>query len=318
MSKIVHSFVKFSLSMGICLVWVSSCVNHDASAKDPLNKKTTKIKQEASWRYLFDEKLSNFETWLGVPHASVKGLPKGTYQSADVKKGQPFGLNRDPLNVFSTAYIDDTLEVKVSGEIFGGINTRESFENYHLKLQFKWGFKRWPPRALKRRDSGLLYHCYGEHGAFWQTWKACMEYQIQEFDIGDYIGLAGPTAKFYGYELDKKSKHNKHDMGSVYFDPRVDSVLDTDAYTNALVENDEPLGNWNQLDLYVLGDEAVHVVNGELAFFAQDIRDANNKPLTKGQIQLQSEAAEVYFKNMKIRQIEAFPTAIESQLRRIE
>ncbi len=46
----------------------------------------------------------------------------------------------------------------ISGEIFGGISTKEEFENYHLKMEFKWGEKRYEPRLNKRRDSGIHYH----------------------------------------------------------------------------------------------------------------------------------------------------------------
>ena len=39
--------------------------------------------------------------------------------------------------------------------------------NYHLKLQFKWGDKKWPPRdrPATPRDSGLLYHVHAPPGA---------------------------------------------------------------------------------------------------------------------------------------------------------
>jgi hypothetical protein len=43
----------------------------------------------------------------------------------------------------------------------GRIITQREFSNYHLRLQFKWGQKRWPPREREVRDSGLCYHCVG-------------------------------------------------------------------------------------------------------------------------------------------------------------
>jgi hypothetical protein len=53
------------------------------------------------WTPLLDKELSNFEVWLGIPHSSVKGLPEGTFQSDDVHKGTPLGLDADVKNVFS-------------------------------------------------------------------------------------------------------------------------------------------------------------------------------------------------------------------------
>lgn len=46
----------------------------------------------------------------------------------------------------------------------------------------------------KERDSGLLIHCNGRHGAFWNVWMQCLECQIQEADTGDFYALAGTSA----------------------------------------------------------------------------------------------------------------------------
>ncbi|MGL4462831.1 MAG: hypothetical protein ACRC1K_11835 [Planctomycetia bacterium] len=60
-----------------------------------------------------------------------------------------------------------------------------------MSLQFKWGEKKWEPRKNDKRDSGLLLHCVGKHGAFWNVWMRSLECQIQEGDCGDFIALAG-------------------------------------------------------------------------------------------------------------------------------
>ena len=54
--------------------------------------------------------------------------------------------NNDPLNVFSTKDIDDETILHMSGEILSGLTSKEEYENYHLKLEFKWGEKKWEPR----------------------------------------------------------------------------------------------------------------------------------------------------------------------------
>jgi len=79
----------------------------------------------------------------------------------------------------------------ITGEIYGGLTTLQESENYHLSaVQFKWGEKKWAPRENDKRDSGLLVHCVGEHGAFWNAWMRSLECQIQETDCGDFIALA--------------------------------------------------------------------------------------------------------------------------------
>jgi len=44
---------------------------------------------------LLDANLTNFNTYIGVPHSTVVGLPEDTYQSDNVRKGTPLGLNKN-------------------------------------------------------------------------------------------------------------------------------------------------------------------------------------------------------------------------------
>src|SRR5204863_1538859 len=101
------------------------------------------------------------------------------------------GLNTDPSKVYTVVMEDGKPAIRISGEIFGALTTKDEFENYHLKLEFKWGEKRWVPREKAVRDSGLLYHCVGPHGAAGTYWMRSQELQIQEKDCGDYWSVAG-------------------------------------------------------------------------------------------------------------------------------
>src|SRR6185503_17081478 len=83
--------------------------------------------------------LSGWDTWLGIPHASVTGLdlPKdgaGKYTA-------PQGLNRDPKHVFTVVTVDGAPAIRVSGEMFGALTSREEFGDFQLRLEFKWGEK---------------------------------------------------------------------------------------------------------------------------------------------------------------------------------
>jgi Domain of Unknown Function (DUF1080) len=51
--------------------------------------------------------------------------------------------------------------VQVSGEEFGCLATKQGYDNYRLRLEVKWGTKKWPPRDREKapRDSGILIHC---------------------------------------------------------------------------------------------------------------------------------------------------------------
>ncbi|NBB81573.1 MAG: DUF1080 domain-containing protein [Verrucomicrobia bacterium] len=246
---------------------------------------------EVVWHDLIDRELSQWEVWLGVPHSSVVGLPEGTYQSDNVHQGEPLGLHQDPKKVFSTQETDEETLLLISGEIYGGLTTLKTYQNYHFQTRFKWGERKWAPRLNEKRDSGIIYHAHGEHGAFWETWKSSLEFQVQEKDMGDFIPLGGAKASYRGVRQG----------GRIVFDPNAPEYINKGGYIHAKLEPDFPNGEWNTLDLYVLGDSAIHVVNGVVVFALTDAFDKEGNPLTPGQIQ--SEAAECFYKQMRIRPI---------------
>lgn len=261
---------------------------------------------------LLDTDLTHFEKWLGVPHTTVKDLPEGTYQANVVTKGTPLGLNNDIKNVFTTSIENGEVILNISGELYGCITTKEIYENYHFSTMFKWGNKKWEPRLDRKMDSGILYHSYGEHGRFWQTWKTALEYQVQEQDLGDFISL-GSTGKV-------KEKGPKVEIRGDFsetktFDPNSEVYSEGYGYINAASEHDAPNGEWNLLELYVIGNNAVHVVNGVVVMVVENARKADGSILNKGQIQIQSEAAECYYKQMTIKSIKKFPKKIKKQVR---
>src|SRR4051812_41150037 len=87
--------------------------------------------EKTAWRSLFNGKdLAGWDTWLGKPNGEK----------------EPVGLNKDPKKVYTVVDVDGKPAIRISGEIFGAITSKEEFGNYHLKLEFKWGEKRWPPR----------------------------------------------------------------------------------------------------------------------------------------------------------------------------
>ena len=128
---------------------------------------------------------------MGSPHVSVQGLPDGTPKSANARGTPPMGLGNDPKHVFTVDMDSGEPVLHITGEIWGALTTRESFSNYHLQADIKWGERKWEPRLTQPRNSGLLYHCTGPHGAFWNTWKRSLEFEIVEHEMGDLYPLGG-------------------------------------------------------------------------------------------------------------------------------
>jgi hypothetical protein len=78
-------------------------------------------------------------------------------------------------------------------------------------------------------------------------------------------------------------------------------------------DHERPRGEWNTLELYCVGQTSAHVVNGRVNMVLNGLRhriDGREVPLTKGRIQFQSEAAEVFYRNIAVRSIREIPAAI--------
>jgi hypothetical protein len=73
---------------------------------------------------------------------------------------------------------------------------------------------------------------------------------------------------------------------------------------------ESPAEEWTELELISFGDKSLHIVNGHVVMILKNslyIQDGQPVPLIKGKIQIQSEAAEVFYKDIMIRNITALP-----------
>ena len=255
------------------------------------------------WTPLLDKDLSRWEIFMGVPHRTldIPGVPKST--SKDCRKGTPVGLNKDPLGVFKMIEQEGEPVLHISGQMYAGLSTKERFGNYHLEWQFKWGEKKWEPRLEDLRDSGMLIHAQPPHGRFWDVWMRSLECQIQETDCGDFIPLAGARADIPSRKPDKGGRWD--------YDPKAPLKKEA-GYTSHGPSKEAPHGEWNAMEVFAVGDKVVFTVNGTPNMVLFNARQpAKEKgefePLTEGHIQLQSEAAEIFFRRIRIRPITEFP-----------
>jgi hypothetical protein len=262
------------------------------------------IKLTDEFQPLLTPDLERWKVWTGVPHKSVDvpGHPKST--SEDEKKGTPIGLS-DPLKIYSIEMVNDEPILRVSGQAFAGLTSLQEFENYHLTLEYKWGKEKFPPRKNQVRDSGLLYHCTGKHGKFWNVWMRCLECQIQENDTGDLFLLGGTSAKVKlesNFKIGKPQYAEKGELSIV--------GVGTENWGAKRLKSHED-GDWERVDVYTLGTSSIFAVNGVVVMRLQDAKNgtqSNGTPLSKGKLQIQSEAAEISYRRVKIRKLEKLPT----------
>ena len=208
----------------------------------------------------------------------------------------------DPAKVF--VFEDGTLHV--SGEEMGCVTTREAYRDYRLTLEFRWGDRTVAPRVENARDSGLLIHSVGRDGAFGGCWKYSIECNIIEGGLGDFI-VVGDGSETYAVTADctleevagcRAWRANGGEPWTIYAgrinwfarDPQWKDVKDFRGKDDL----DRAHGEWNQLEVVAKEDRIEIFVNGTL------VNRAYNVKPTGGQIQLQSEGAEIFFRNMKV------------------
>lgn len=242
--------------------------------------------QEKGWEPLFNGKdLSNWDKFLGPSFPGHEELAKGATTD----------------NVFSVKELNSEKMISISGEVHGSIATKDSFSNYHLRLMYKWGEK-----VTQGRNSGLLYHSYGSFGASYWTWMASIECQMMHDNPGDcYMMVDAITCEAEVVISQDKQYYYKHGADKLQFSESVKRrmIKKTDNY-------ERPLGEWNTIDLYCLGQTALHMVNGKTVMVIQNIstvKDGILKPLTGGKIQIQSEGAELFIKSIKVEPIKQIP-----------
>jgi hypothetical protein len=253
--------------------------------------------QKSNWQKLFNGKnLSGWDTYLGPP------LDDAGKKISEI----PVGLNKDPKNVFTVIDQEGEKVIRISGQDWGGIATRKEYSNFHLQLKFKWGTLTWGQKKNKKRDSGLLYFATGDNGADYGAWMRSQEFQIEEGNCGDYWGVAGGMQDIPSIK--------RSDSSYVY---EATGTLNTFSATSPIGRHcvkqgdaEHASGEWNTLDLYCLADTSVHVINGKVMMVLYHSSQADNGkvfPLTKGKIQIQSEGAEIFYKNIKLEPLNAIP-----------
>lgn len=273
--------------------------------------------QSEGWTDLFPngDFRKHWDVFMGVPlHVQDKEVPG--YTAAMKEAGKPIGLNKDPLNVFTLDTVDGEPAIRISGEVYACLTSKMAYEDYHFQWQFKWGEHKWAPRLDKPKDSGILYHCTGEHGQWGKQkcWMSSVECQVELGDCGEYWSLVGSYADIAARKVDDSQHPYAWDpKGEVMtFAPTKQGGVNGNC--QEAVDREFPEGEWNTMDIYVLGDRAIHLVNGHVVLALQNIRrkhDDQEVSLTRGYLQIQSEAAEIYYKGLRIHPITRFPDEIK-------
>ncbi len=222
---------------------------------------------------------------------------------------EPFGIDNDPLGVITVIEEGDGNAIRISGVAWGMIYTEKDYKNYYLKLRMKWGNEKHAPREDLRRDSGLLYHGFGAPGSAYY-WMSSQELQIQQGDLGDYWPVGDVEIDIPSVPMDSLYfiyKENA-DLRTYYFADVVTEADNAKRRVYKSIDAEKPHGEWNDVELITFGDSSIHVVNGKVVMRLYNSRTMTSKaPLKSGKIILQSEGAEVFYKDLYLKEISEIP-----------
>ena len=171
--------------------------------------------------------------------------------------------NQNPDSAFM---IQDKM-LYVTGKSVGYICTKNQYKNFHLILEFKWGEKKYPPRLKDKRDSGILYGFASDNPD--KIWPKSYECQIQEGDCDDFWLASGIELTVNGKKYTKE---------------RVPKTTDAE----------KPNGEWNTMEVIAINGKCTHIVNGVV------VNEGTDANVREGKIALQTEAAEMYFRNIRL------------------
>lgn len=155
------------------------------------------------------------------------------------------------------------------GSVPGYLLTKKPYKNYVLRLQWRWGSE---PGRGGGRNSGVFVHTVGPD----KIWPKAVEAQLMSEHAGDFWLVGG-----FQLKIDAERQ-----------DPRVSRH-----YYRMKDDVEKPIGEWNQYEITCDGDRIELRVNGHLVNVGTDAE------LTEGKILLQSEGAEIHFRNIELKQL---------------
>jgi hypothetical protein len=163
---------------------------------------------------------------------------------------------------------DGTLVCK--GNPFGYLVTNNSYQDFTLSLEWRWA------PGGEPGNSGVLLRIAGEPATFMPK---CVEAQLKHENAGDIWG-------FFGASVDGPAERIHEIKGH-------EALGDFKGVKKIKAAENAP-GEWNHYEIKVSGENIELKVNGEL------VNQANGLDVLSGPIGLQSEGAEIHFRNIRV------------------
>lgn len=261
-----------------------------------------------------------------APKAVVNLLSDPDWKDFVVNLNPKITLSDDPKKIWA---IGEDGVLRVSGEGMGYIRTKQAYRDYHLVLDYQWGERTHGSRADRARDCGLLLHSFGPDGAYGVTWMSSIEAQLIEGGSGDILVLAAKDAegRIAPTKVTAEVKRDRDGepvwtagapketfppegatMSRINWRDRDPDWADVRGYRGAKdIEN--PVGEWNRLEVICKGDTIRILLNGELVNEVTDCHPSS------GYIGLQSEFAACLIRRFELHPLGQFTETWQAEER---
>jgi len=203
-----------------------------------------------------------------------------------------YAIEKKAVHVFKD--MPDSLNLNTGeNETHGLFYTDKVYSKYILRFEYKWGekitnnFDRW------QYDAGIYYHVTDD-----KIWPLGIEYQIRynhETEQNHTGDLIRPKGADYSWYSTKDGKHFLSPNNGGIPEEKRDWM-----HLASPTNNFNALNNkWNVCEIIVMGGAyTIHKLNGDI------VNMAFNLTPSEGIIGFQSETAEIYYRNIKIKEFD--------------
>ncbi|MBN1143623.1 MAG: DUF1080 domain-containing protein [Bacteroidales bacterium] len=137
-----------------------------------------------------------------------------------------FFIKDQPVDPSSVFMVKDAA-IRITGNPFGYMRTREQFADYKLHLEWRW--------PIEATNSGVFIHAQEPDA----QWPQCIEVQLKAGDAGDFICVAGAS-------MNERTDENN----------RIIRKMNE--------SNELPVGGWNTMEVICRGNTIEVYINGTL------------------------------------------------------
>ncbi len=171
--------------------------------------------------------------------------------------------------------------------------TPEKYSKYIFRFEYKWGDKKFNNFDQFQYDAGLYFHVYDV-----KIWPKGIEYQVR-YDHTQDLNHTGDIWNS-GAEFDWVAAADTTYLPIVEGGKIQEHRGGEHKARNGIIFN-ALNGKWNQCELIVMADKyAIFKLNGQV------VNMLTNMNLSEGEIGLQAETAEIYYRNIEIKTFDKY------------